>query len=150
MDPVMGRIATAMGLGQQGERDAARRDFAGIWADIGGEAGDPFHRCALAHSMADVQDDVHDELLWDERALAAADALTDERVAEGGVPAGVAALYPSLHLNLADCHRRLGDQVAARRHLERGRAALGALPDDGYGRMIRDGFDRLAERLAAG
>jgi hypothetical protein len=97
--------------------------------------------------MADVQDDVAEELLWDQRALAAADSLTDERVAEGGVAAGVAAFYPSLHLNIAECHRKLGDLAQARRHLEQGRAAVGALPDDGYGRLIRSGLDRLSERL---
>ena len=36
--------------------------------------------CVLAHSMADVQDDVRQELVWDQRALAAADPLTDDRV----------------------------------------------------------------------
>ena len=146
MDPVMARIGEGMALGQRGERAAAREVFDRIWREIG-EDGDAFHRCALAHSMADVQDDVGDELLWDERALAAAHALTDERVAEGGVAAGVTAFYPSLHLNIAECHRKLGDLPAARRHLEQGRAAVGALPDDGYGRMIRTGLDRLAERL---
>jgi len=59
--------------------------FAQVWTEIGGEDGDPFHVCALAHSMADVQNDVHEELLWDLRALAAADLLTDERAARGGV-----------------------------------------------------------------
>ena len=67
--------------------------------------------------MADVQDDVAEELRWDERALAAADGLTDERVAAGGVPAGVAGFYPSLHLNIAECHRRLGNPTQAREHL---------------------------------
>jgi hypothetical protein len=143
----MGRIGEAMALGQRGERAAARALFAEVWAAIG-EDGDPFHRCALAHAMADVQDDVSDELLWDERALAAADELTDERVAAGGVPTGVAGFYPSLHLNLAECHRRLGNLAAAREHLERGRARLDALPDDGYGQLVRGGFDRLAARLA--
>lgn len=142
----MARIGEAMALGQRGERSAARELFGQLWAEIG-EDGDAFHRCALAHSMADVQDDVVAELLWDERALAAADSLTDARVAEGGVAAGVAAFYPSLHLNIAECHRRLGDLPAARSHLEQGRAAVDALPDDGYGRMIRGGLDRLAERL---
>jgi hypothetical protein len=32
--------------------------------------------------MADVQDDVHQELIWDQRALAAADRLTDARLAQ--------------------------------------------------------------------
>ena len=145
-DPTMGRIAEAMALGQRGARAAARGLFAQLWADIG-EDGDPFHRCALAHAMADVQDDVAEELRWDERALAAADELSDERVTAGGVASGVAGFYPSLHLNLAECHRRLGDHAQARTHLEKGRARLGALPDDGYGQLIRGGYERLAERL---
>jgi hypothetical protein len=149
-DPVMARVAEAMALGHAGDREEARRSFADTWAAIGGDDGDAFHRCAVAHSMADVQDDVRAELLWDERALAAADELTDERAAAGGVSAGVAAFYPSLHLNLGDCHRRLGDAARAREHLERSRAAIGTLPDDGYGQLVRGGLDRLAERLAAG
>lgn len=145
-DPTMGRIAEATALGQRGDRAAARALFARLWAAIG-EDGDPFHRCALAHAMADVQDDVAEELRWDERALAAADELTDERAAAGGVPSGVAGFYPSLHLNLAECHRRLGNLAQAREHLARGRQRLGALADDGYGQLVRGGYDRLAERL---
>lgn len=147
-DPTLIRIDEAIALGQRGERAAARALFARIWADIGGEDGDAFHRCALAHSMADVQDSVTEELRWDERALAAADAITDERAAQSGTPGGVSGFYPSLHLNLAECYRKLGEPERAREHLERGRAALGALPDDEYGRMIRGGLDRLAARLA--
>src|SRR5690242_2049182 len=106
----MTRIAHAVQLHHgQGRRADARAEFARIWSDIGEEQGDPLHVCVLAHSMADVQDDVHEELLWDQRALDAAAHLTDDRTAAAGVPMPVAALYPSLHLNLADCHRKLGD-----------------------------------------
>jgi hypothetical protein len=146
-DPTMSRIGEGITLGQQGDRAGARRVLADTWAAIGGDDGDPLHRCALAHSMADVCDDVAEELRWDERALAAAGSLTDERATRAGMTAGVAAMYPSLHLNLADCHRRLGDLDAAREHLALGQAATGALPDDGYGQLIRGGLDRLAERL---
>ncbi|BCB89936.1 hypothetical protein Psuf_072490 [Phytohabitans suffuscus] len=133
----------------RGQREAARDLFARIWEEIGGERGDPLHVCVLAHSMADVQDDVHQELLWDQRALAAADLLTDERVAQAGVPLSVAGLYPSLHLNLAECYRKLGDLDRAREHLQRARAGIGALGDDGYGQLIKGGLDRLAQQLAA-
>ena len=51
-----------MALSQAGERDAARRVLEALWEDIGGEDGDPLHRCAVAHAMADVQDDPADEL----------------------------------------------------------------------------------------
>jgi hypothetical protein len=50
------------------EREAARRLFADLWEEIGA-GGDALHRCALAHSMADVQDDVREELVWDLRAF---------------------------------------------------------------------------------
>ncbi|MGH3631631.1 MAG: hypothetical protein ACRDRL_29860 [Sciscionella sp.] len=98
--------------------------------------------------MADVQDEVHEELRWDLEALAAADLLTDERAARGGVTGPVAGFYPSLHLNLAECYRKLGELDLAREHLDRGRASVGALRNDGYGEMIKVGLDRLADRLA--
>jgi hypothetical protein len=44
--------------------------------------------------MADVQDDVRQELVWDQRALAAADLLTGARVAQAGVMLPVAGLVP--------------------------------------------------------
>jgi hypothetical protein len=146
-DAVMARIGEGIALRERGERVAARDLFAQVWSEIGGENGDPFHRCALAHSMADVQDDVHEELAWDLRALAAADLLTDERAARGGVAGSVAGFYPSLHLNLGECYRKLGEVDRAREHLDRGRASVDALGNDGYGQMIKGGLDRLADRL---
>ncbi|WP_214111390.1 hypothetical protein [Acrocarpospora catenulata] len=147
-DPTMSRIGQGVELHHhQGQREAARDLFAQIWDDIGGEQGDPLHVCVLAHSMADVQDDVHQELMWDLRALAAADLVTDERVAQAGMTLSVAGLYPSLHLNLSECYRKLGDLSRAREHLRQAQAEIGALGDDGYGRLIRGGLERLAKQL---
>lgn len=142
----MTRIGEGIGLRQRGERDAARLLFAAVWKEIGPD-GDAFHRCALAHSMADVQDDVHEELVWDLRALQAADSVTDERARQAGLNGPVSGFYPSLHLNLGEVYRKLGELDRARDHLEQGRAAVGALGDDGYGKMIKNGLDRLADRL---
>lgn len=100
--------------------------------------------------MADVQDDVRDELLWDRRALEAADLVSDEMASAAGVTSSVSGFYPSLHLNLGECYRKLGDDDQARQHLEAGLAAVGALPDDGYGHMIRGGLERLSQRLRQG
>lgn len=148
-DATLARINEGVQLHhQQGERGAARDLFARVWDEIGGERGDPLHVCVLAHAMADVQDDAREELRWDERALTAAGRLTDARVAESGVPLSVAALYPSLHLNLAECHRKLGDLDRAREHLRQAEARIGALGDDGYGTLIRGGLDRLRQQLA--
>jgi hypothetical protein len=142
----MARVAEAMELSQAGRAPEARALFAEIWADLGPD-GDPLHRVAVAHAMADVQDDPRDELAWDLRALEAVEGLTDERAAAAGVTGPVAAFYPSLHLNLGEDYRKVGDVTAARRHLELGRAAVGTLPDDGYGTMIRGGLEGLAARL---
>jgi len=146
-DAIMARIGEGIALRERGERGAARDLFAQVWSEIGGDNGDPLHRCALAHSMADVQHDMHEELAWDLRALAAAHLLTDERAARGGVAVSVAGFYPSLHLNLGECYRELGELDRANEHLDRGRAAVVALGNDGYGRMIKGGLDRLADRL---
>lgn len=148
-DATMTRIGEGIELSQRGEREAARRLYAAVWSDIGGESGDPLHRCAVAHSMADVQDDVNNELVWDLRALAAADVLTDDRAARAAITSPVVAFYPSLHLNLAECYRKLGELDRAREHLRRGRAVVSTLPDDRYGRMIKGALDRLADRLAS-
>ena len=81
--------------------------------------------------------------------MAAADLITEERAAEVGVQSPVAGFYPSLQLNLSECYRKLGDLDRARQHLERCRAAVGSLGDDGYSRMIKSGLDRLAHRLVS-
>ena len=146
-DPTIIRIGDGVQLGHRGEREAARHRFAEIWDEIGGERGDPLHRCTLAHAMADVQDDVRDELVWDQRALAAADLITDARVMQAGLALPVAGLYPSLHLNLSECYRKLGDLARAREHVQLARTTIGVLGDDAYGRVIRNGLEQVAERL---
>jgi hypothetical protein len=145
-DPTLIRIGEVAQAGHQGDREAARHRFAEIWDEIG-ERGDPLHRCTLAHVMADVQVDVHDELRWDQRALAAAELVTEARAQQAGMTLPVAALYPSLHLNLSECYRKLGDLARAREHLQQARASIDVLGDDEYGRLIRDGLQKVAERL---
>jgi len=58
------------------------------------------------------------------------------------VTSHVAGFYQSLHLNLGECYRKLGDLDRAREQFERGQAAVGSLGDDGYGQMINGGLDR--------
>ncbi|MEU2663830.1 tetratricopeptide repeat protein [Micromonospora sp. DT46] len=61
----------------------------------------------------------------------------------------VAALYPSLHLNLGECYRKLGDLGRARECLQRAQAGIGALGDDAYAQLIKGGLDRLAQELTS-
>ena len=62
-DPTMADLAAAVELGRAGERDAARRRLVAMWDDLGAD-GDALHRCSVAHFLADLQDDVREELLW--------------------------------------------------------------------------------------
>src|SRR5699024_9611480 len=136
-------------LRQQGRNREARELFEQLWTENGEEAGDPVARCMIAHSTADAQDDVEAELRWDHIALDAARAITDEQVAAAGMGSSAAALFPSLHLNIAECYRKLSDREQARVHLNDARQALGTLPDDDYGTMIRNALDELARNLDA-
>lgn len=140
------RVARASMLGNQGDRAAARALLVEAWTAA--TDGPALLRCAVAHALADVQDDLDDELTWDERALAEAGTAAGEPVPDGMPP--VAALLPSLHLNLADLHRRRGEPTAARTHVARGRDALSALGADGAQPHLAEALDRVAAALDAG
>lgn len=142
-DPMMTRIGQILMLLHGGDREEARDRFAALWVEIG-EQGEPLHRCTLAHYMADTQDDPEDELVWDLRALRAADLLTGQ----GSGPAGqVRGFYPSLHLNLAATYTKVGESGLARNHLALAREASGALGDDAYGDGVRAAIGRMELRL---
>ncbi|ANW21230.1 hypothetical protein [Streptomyces clavuligerus] len=138
-DAVMTRIGQAVILLHGGDREEARNRFGALWSEIGASA-DAFRRCALAHYLADAQDDPGDELAWDLRALAAADG--------GGAGAAIRAFYPALHLNLAADYLKLQRPGAARIHLDRAREAMAALGDGGHGPGVRTAVERLERRLA--
>lgn len=123
---VLTDVARASMLGHQGDRDGARAVLATAWEAAAD--GPAVLRGAVAHALADVQDDLDAELAWDERALAEADRAAAEPPLDGLPP--LAVLLPSLHLNLADVHRRRGDHDAARTHVAAGRAALDVLVAD--------------------
>ncbi|MBL1100697.1 hypothetical protein [Streptomyces coffeae] len=151
-DAVLTRIAQTVMLHRGGDREEARNRFALLWQELGRD-GQPFHRCALAHYMADTQDDPADELIWDLLALAAADGLTGARDPDGGAgerrpgTAEVRALYPSLHLNLAADYVKLGREDAARGQLALARAGADVLGEDPHGDGVRAAIARLTLRL---
>ncbi|WP_033307411.1 hypothetical protein RFN58_07270 [Streptomyces iakyrus] len=144
-DAVLTRIGQVVMLHHAGDREEARHRYLGLWAEIG-EHGDPLHRCTLAHYLADTQDDPADELAWDLRALTAAEEAREESVAV----AAVIAIYPALHLNLADDYLGLGRRDAARTHLRWAREAAAALTDDSYGDGVWAAIARLESRLGEG
>jgi hypothetical protein len=140
---MMARITAVVTTFQQGEVAAARTEFAAIWAELDPD-GDPLYRCILAHYAADAEEDPAESLRWNQRALDAAAQVSGERHDSFDVR----AFAPSLHLNLAEDHRRLGDLDRAREHLREAKAAEHLLADDGYGQLIRSGIARMDEQLS--
>lgn len=135
-DPIMAAITLAVADGRAGEIAAARLRLTELWSTIGVD-GDPLHRCTLAHYLADLQPTAAEALIWDTRALDAADMLTDRHVRDHHPGLDLAGFYPSLHLNLADNLRQLGAFDAARERITSARSHESALADDPYGRLIR-------------
>lgn len=139
-------IVTAVGVALSGDRAQGQQELRDCWA--GTTETDHAQRCVLAHYLADFEDDVADEVAWDEQALTAYAHVGDADLAAVGIPAA-ASLGPSLHLNLGDGYLRQGHATKALDQLDAGLAALGALPDDGYGDMIRRGLTGLQKRLTS-
>lgn len=143
-DPVLDRISEALDLFNAGRRGEARSAFATIWTEIETD-GDPFHQCVLSHYMANAQDDPEAELVWNRRALAAADSIVKERPDMASL--SVLSLYPALHLNLADALFRSGDVSGASRQIHLARQASDGLTQDSHGEKIRGAIESLAARL---
>ena len=146
-DEVLDGVGQALAAIGQGDRDGARTRLEELWVRVG-TGGDPLHRCAIAHTLADVQDDPHDELVWDQRALDAAKTVDAERMLLAGMPGTPRGLLPSLHLNLADVLMRLDRRHEAAAHVHLGELELDALPADGYRVMIADGLERIRTAIA--
>ncbi|MGW7489159.1 hypothetical protein [Streptomyces sp. NPDC054786] len=157
-DGVLTRIGQAIMLHRAGDREEARNRLSALWHEIGPQ-GDAFHRCTLAHYMADTQDDPRDELDWDLRALEAAEGFVTERpgntaapkVADGPGPrhplVALRAFFPSLHLNIAADYAALDRPADARAQLRRARVSVNALADGEYRQGLRDAIDRLQLRI---
>jgi hypothetical protein len=146
-DDVMARIVAAVERGRSGDQAAARSALEALWNE---REGDPFHRCVLAHFLADLQDDLRAELHWDEIALDAVAAVTDERAQEYDSSLQVQGFMPSLYLSLADDHRRLGEAERAREFLDRARSVIDVLGDDPYGTTVKNAMDSIVTALAEG
>jgi hypothetical protein len=144
-DPILAGVGDAIALTRD-EPALARAKLAALWATVG-EAGDALHRCAIAHAMADVCESVDDELVWDLRALDAGVLLDDAHLEAAGMAASVEGLLSSLHLNLADVYRRLGNTAKAREHVAASTAAIASLAGDGYSDMMRTALSRITFSL---
>ena len=138
-------ILAAVATLHRGERDQGRDELEAIWARI--EPDDYFHRCVVAHYLADAQSDPAEELRYDQLALAAARRATPAEF-DGRFPGmTLASFFPSLHLNLAADYERVGEITLARMHAAEAKAASAALPPTQLGDLTRDAIARITRRL---
>jgi hypothetical protein len=142
------RMAEWIAVGQNGDRDTARAGLERLWAQ---EARtDPVTRCGIAHALADVAANPHDELRWDMRALSSALSATDDDAAAHGIAGGTSSLMPSLYLNLADGYRRLGVAAAAMRFARSTQRALAEVEPNPYFDMVAEAVERVIGKLDRG
>ena len=90
-------IVGAVQLSLGGQRERGRRQLEACWS--GTVPDDHAQRCVLAHYLADTQDDLDDEIGWDETALHEFAHVGEHELSTIGI-ASAAGLAPSLHLNL--------------------------------------------------
>lgn len=148
-DSTMEIIGNAVELGRSGDVASARASLLDVWQQIG-VSGEPFHRCTLAHYLADLYDHPAEALIWDTRALDAADSITDDRAKQHHHSLQVAGFYPSLFLNLADNLRMLGAFGSALEYITRAEERCDALPDDGYGETVRTAIHEVHRAIDDG
>lgn len=149
LDPTMEAITGAVTEGCGGDVASARRKLLALWNEIG-VLGDPLHRCTLAHHLADLYTDPAQALVWDARALDAADAVTEQRVQQYHADLHIAGFYPSLHLNLADNYRRLGSFDVAAECITATREHSHNLPQGPYGDTIHTIIEEVADAIGRG
>lgn len=129
----------AAGMEKEGEGKAEEASI--LFMQAWDEAEDDFEKFTAAHYVARHQSTVEDKLKWDEAALGFALKLDDEQAKSA---------YPSLYLNIAKCYEDLKDTDNALKHYRLALSHADALPQEGYGNMIRSGILSGIERIENG
>jgi tetratricopeptide (TPR) repeat protein len=133
-NPVVKLCAQGMECESKGTFEEASNLFMSAWA----QCKDDFERSIAAHYVARHQKNPEEALIWNQRSLDYARAVGDDRVS---------GFFPSLYLNLGKSYEDLGRQDDARQFYAMTVQALPVLPDDRYGRIIRDAVERALERV---
>lgn len=138
-------VLDAVQLALAGDRSLARERLTELWTALSHD--DFFHRCVIAHYLADLQPDADAELYWDQLALQAALAASPACF-ENQIPGVTRETFlPSLYLNLASCYERTRDLERAAQHAELASATLQLLPPSPSTRTTQQAILRLANRL---
>lgn len=138
-------ILAAVDTLHRGDVDRARAELEAIWARV--DPDDRFHRCVVAHYLADAQEHPIEELRYDVLALAAARGATAGEF-DGRFPGvTLSGFLPSLHLNLAASYERVGELTLARVHAHEAAEAAARVPQTDLGELTRKAIERIARRL---
>lgn len=137
------QIREAFRLFCRSEQAEGRGRLLKFWDNLGPD-GDVFLRSVVAHYLADTEIETDEALKWDQRALEAAKAPSEDNSPSA---AAVKAFLPSLHLNLADGYRKLGDWPRARYHADRAMEACDGLGVTRYGQNVRGGIVRVDTQI---
>lgn len=97
-----------------------------------------FEKFTSAHYVARHQDSVLEKLKWDLIALEFALKIDDS---------ASKTVLPSLYLNVGKCYEDLKDVANARINYELAQSYSRYLPEDGYGKMIKNGIDSGLKRI---
>ena len=146
-EPTMAEVMRSVALMQSGEREEARSKLLGLWQRLGPN-GAPSLRSSVAHFLADTEDEPELELGWDRLALEAATGVTDG-TCNPALTQELEAFLPSLHLNVGDAYRRVGNLEMAKLHAETGIKCSHVIADEGYGATVKEALRRLRERVGA-
>jgi tetratricopeptide (TPR) repeat protein len=129
--------AEGMELEGQGRNEEALQLFQQAWRT----SSDNFEKFTSAHYVARHQESIENKLQWDKTALEFALKIGDE---------SISGALPSLYLNIAKCYEDLNDFGNARSNYKLAFCYGDRLPDNGYGRMIKEGiiggFKRVKEK----
>jgi tetratricopeptide (TPR) repeat protein len=135
-DEIEAAIGAAQTLAAGGDVAAATDAFEAILDSLG---DDHVQAAAVLHMYAVVVEDLPKKLAINEEALRRADAAAD-------FPPGFRA---SLLANIGYSHRALGNIDLARSWYVEAQTAASLLPDDDYGRMIRDAAANAVASLSS-
>lgn len=144
MSSTTDELIATVALLHTGKRHEATTRFLSLWETL--ELHDHFHRCVLAHYLADAQDNPETELHWDVLALEMATAASPDEFDSRFPGMTLASFFPSLHLNLAASYEKLGRMSDAAKHAEYAHQAAHALPDSPLGHMTAQAIARIRER----
>ena len=116
-----------MELEGKGLPQEAKAMFLQAWK----QASNNFEKFTAAHYVARHQNCIKQKLEWDERALAFALDMNDD---------SMEYILPSLYLNIGNDYEQLNDLINAKKYFEVAYLHIPALPNDGYGNMIKNGI----------